>query len=215
MRRLVLLLGLALAACASEPEPAADAPPAPAPAPPADSGLAGDTAAASDAPLAGDSILVGDPPTWVPGPLHAPPSDWTVGIVDVQREAHTALLRAVREGTHEGFVRVVFEFDARVPGYHVEYVDRPVRQCGSGEPVPIEGDAWLAVRLRPAAAHTEAGAPTVTERDRRPGDDLLRQLTLTCDFEADVTWVLGLAAPNGYRMAELRGPPRLVLDVQR
>jgi hypothetical protein len=216
-RRLVLLLVLPLAACASEPEP----PTAISPPPPAGASAGGDSAgaedpvAAGDSALTGDSILVGDPPTWVPGPLHAPPSDWTAGIVDVARDdAPAAVLRDVRTGVHDGFVRVVFAFDARVPGYHVEYVDRPVYHCASGEPVPIAGDAWLAVRFRIAAAHTEAGEATVAERDRRLDGPLLRQLTLTCDFEGDVTWVLGLSSPNRYRLAELRDPPRLVLDVR-
>ena len=126
-----------------------------------------------------------------------------------------ATLQAVREGAHAGFVRIVFEFSEQVPGYHLEYVDEPVRQCGSGEPVPVAGDAWLEVRLHPAVAHTEVGAPTVAERDRPLGSPPFRQLTLTCDFEGYVTWVLGLAEPNRYRVATLDDPPRLVLDVRR
>src|SRR5690606_25597589 len=172
---LALLLGLTLVACASEPEvEPPTAPPSPAP---ADTTRA--EAPAEDSTLAGDSILVGDPPTWVPGPLHAPPADWTAGVVDVARDdTPAAVLRDVRAGTHDDFVRVVFAFDGRVPGYHVEYVDRPVYHCASGEPMAIAGDAWLAVRFRIAAAHTEAGEATVAERDRRLGGPLLRQLTL-------------------------------------
>ncbi len=50
---------------------------------------------------------------------------WTAGIIDRPRpESPTATLSAVRSGTHEGFDRVVFEFDARVPGYHIEYTAR-------------------------------------------------------------------------------------------
>jgi hypothetical protein len=126
-----------------------------------------------------------------------------------------ALLQAVRTGRHAGFDRVVFAFDAgALPGYHLEYVDRPVRNCGEGRVVPIEGDAWLQVRLTPANAHTEEGRPTVAPRERRPALPVLREPELTCDFEADVTWVLGLAAPNPYRVLELRYPPRLVVDVR-
>lgn len=125
------------------------------------------------------------------------------------------VLQAVRTAAHPGFDRVVFEFDASaLPGYHIEYIDRPVRQCGSGDPVEMAGDGWLEVRMSPAYAHTETGKPTVAERERLPDLPVLRELESTCDFEAVVTWVLGVASPNAYRVLELADPPRLAVDVQ-
>jgi hypothetical protein len=116
---------------------------------------------------------------------------------------------------HVGFDRAVFEFEGTtVPGYHVEYVDRPVRQCGSGEPVAVEGDGWLEVRLTPAQAHTEAGAPTVPQREYRLPHPVLRELQAKCYFEAVVTWVLWVASPNRYRVREISDPARLVVDVR-
>jgi hypothetical protein len=55
---------------------------------------------------------------------------------------------------------------------------------------------------------------TVAERERKPALPVLQELELTCDFEADVTWVLGVRTPNKYRVMELQGPTRLVVDVQ-
>jgi hypothetical protein len=141
----------------------------------------------------------------------------TAGIVEKRRDdVEPALLRDVRTARHDGFDRVVFEFEgSNIPGYHVEYVDRPVRQCGSGEPVPVAGDAWLLVRTTPANAHTDAGQPTVKERERNLDLPNLKELELICDFEAEVSWVLGLASPNRYRVLELSNPPRLVVDVKQ
>lgn len=143
------------------------------------------------------------------------PENWTAGIVEKERsELPPALLRAVRTAEQEGFDRVVFEFAEAVPGYHIEYVDHPVRQCGSGEVMDVAGDGWLQVRLLPAQAHTEAGETTVAERERHLGFVVLRELESACDFEADVTWILGVASPNPYRILELADPPRLVVDVR-
>jgi hypothetical protein len=140
---------------------------------------------------------------------------WTAGIMDRPRpDSSTATLVAVRTGTHSGFDRVVFEFDERIPGYHIEYIDRPVRKCGSGNTTPIAGDGWLEVRMSPTRAHTEEGGSTVTERERMPNLAVLAELELTCDFEAVVTWVLGVESPNRYRIHELTDPPRLVVDVR-
>lgn len=139
---------------------------------------------------------------------------WTAGATQVRRGSG-ATLRAVRTAQNAGWDRVVFEFDgAQVPGYHVEYVDRPVRKCGSGDEAQVAGQGWLEVRITPARAHDEAGQVTVAQRERKLSLPVLKELELTCDFEADVTWVLGVASPNRYRVSELSGPARLVVDVQ-
>jgi hypothetical protein len=165
-------------------------------------------------------------PTATPSPGEAAPEPGehqeedfrgTVGAVEKEGGGVApALLRVVRTASREKFDRVVFEFEgARLPGYHVEYVDRPVRQCGSGEVVPVAGDAWLRVRLTPANAHTEAGEATVKDRARRLNYPNLKELKSLCDFEAEVEWVLGLASPNRYRVLELTNPARLVIDVKK
>lgn len=124
------------------------------------------------------------------------------------------MLEAVRAARDAGRDRVVFEFRGAVPGFHLEYVDQPVRDCGAGDVRAIEGDGWLEVRLSPANAHTEQGEPTVRDRELHPGLPIVREIELTCDFEAVVTWVLGTASPNPYRVFELADPPRLVIDIE-
>jgi hypothetical protein len=125
------------------------------------------------------------------------------------------VLRDVRAARQKGFDRVVFEFRGRrLPGYRVEYVDKPVGQCGSGEVASIAGDGWLRVRLLPAQAHTKAGEATVKNREQRLRLGVLREMESTCDFEAEVEWVLGVASPNRFRVLELSNPTRLIVDVK-
>lgn len=151
-----------------------------------------------------------------PGDTSAADFLGTAGIVEKSRaDLRPVTLREVRTALHPGFDRIVFEFaGAELPGYHLEYIDKPVRQCASGEVVSIAGDGWLQVRLVPAQAHTESGEPTIGERERRLDYPVLRELESTCDFEGHVEWVLGVASPNRYRALELAGPPRLVVDVR-
>ncbi|MGM0433838.1 MAG: AMIN-like domain-containing (lipo)protein [Pseudomonadota bacterium] len=142
-------------------------------------------------------------------------SEWTAGIIDqAQSDAPVSKLVAVRTTTHDGFDRVVLEFDERVPGYHTEYIDQPIRKCGSGKVTQMAGDGWLELRMYPANAHTSEGQPTIAERERMLDLPVLSELELTCDFEAVVTWVLGVESPNRYRVRELSGPPRLVIDIK-
>lgn len=214
MRLCLIAFTLALSACAGQEPPAPNASSAPTEAvrhePSRTARPAGGLVNGSD------SMLVGDPPILVAGPLSQLPGDWTVRTTDVPSAREGAsTLRAVRTGEHDGFDRAVFAFDGDVlPGVHIEYVDRPSRACGSGESVWLEGEGWLAVRFEPARAHNEAGEATLPARGETPALAALREWALICDFEADVTVVLGLTAPAGYRTAVLQAPLRLVVDVR-
>ena len=141
---------------------------------------------------------------------------WTAGIVDVQRPAAGAVtLVGVRAASHAGYDRVVFEFaGGDRPWIHVEYVDRPVLDCGAGEVVPLAGDAWLLVRFYPMNAHDESGQPTAGPREHAFRLPIVIEAKRTCDFEAVVEYVMGVTSPNRYRVIELTGPPRVVVDVR-
>jgi hypothetical protein len=139
----------------------------------------------------------------------------TTEVVSPPSPIDPVVLRDVRAAGQTTFDRVVFEFaTAPLPGYRIAYADDPVRDCGSGETVNVRGASRLTVRLSPAQAHTEQGIATVKELERHLALPVLQELELTCDFEADVSWVLGLAARRPYRVSELAAPPRLVVDIQ-
>jgi hypothetical protein len=175
------------------------------------------------APAAG-SAAGGTAPTPAPAPgasADLPPEDpknreWTAGKVELKRRPGMPVtLRSVRAGQHADYDRVVFEFDgSQLPGYRLEYVDKPIIQCGSGDPTPVAGQGWLQVTLTPARGHDDKGQATVAERELKPSLPVLLELERTCDFEGEVTWVLGNKSPKKYRVMELRGPTRLVVDVQ-
>jgi hypothetical protein len=213
LRWIVVLFALVAPACERQASPAPASTPPAAAAPPA-------------APPVATAPVAAAPPSPAPVPAAAPAPaseeplpdalaklEKTAGIVDVKREGEPAVLNSVRAAKNSGFDRVVFEFRDRVPGYHLEYIDKPVRDCGAGDVKPIAGDAWLEVRFYPAYAHTEAGQPTVAEREISPALPIVREIERTCDFEAVVTWVIGAASPNRYRRFELESPPRLVIDI--
>lgn len=160
------------------------------------------------------SVEVPDDPTVA---VVSPELSWTVGIVESADSppAVSAVLRELREGRHAGFDRMVFEFENGViPGYQVEYVDRPVRRCSDGEPVPLPGDGYLRIRMQPARAHTSAGTPTIHRDERKYRLPVLQQAEMICDAGETLEWVLATAVPNGYRVIELSDPARLVIDIR-
>lgn len=127
------------------------------------------------------------------------------------------MLTAVRSARHEGFDRIVFEFSSdSLSQYTIEYVEK-AENCGSGDEIPVTGSAVLSVLFRPAYAHDlDKGESTipVADRSRSPGFPAIKDIRMTCDFEADVEWALGVAAKNKYRVLELKNPTRLVIDVE-
>lgn len=121
----------------------------------------------------------------------------------------------VRVGQHTGYDRVVFEFKwGPMPSYHIEYIDKPAYSCGSGEAIWLEGDGWLSVHFSAAQAYDDQGRSTVNERVRQVKFLIIQEVQNTCDFEGEVTWVLGVSSPNAYRVLELKQPTRLVIDIK-
>lgn len=200
--------------------------------------LGGDTAAAGQPEAPGrmpafvltDSTPVTIPPTPAgtdttpaaatppaPTPGAAPQEAWTAGTTDrVRTMSGPVVLRDLRVGVNAGFDRLVLEFlGGSVPGYRVEYVDRPVHHCGSGEPLRVAGDGWLAITLRGTEAHDERGQSTVSPRERRLQMPVVKEYEFSCDFEGEVQVVLGVSSPNRYRVTELQNPTRLIVDVQQ
>lgn len=201
------LLLLLLAGCGGGPDRAGT--------PPNETGPAAATEAGASAAIDPSQERPGPEPTAEAADTAASPG-WTIGITRQEHPVDSvATVTAVRFARHPGFERLVIEFaGAALPGYAIEYVDEPVRQCGSGEAVRLRGDAVLQIRLEPARAHDEQGAATLSPRRWTPSFPVILEALLTCDFEAHVEVNLGVATPSSYRTMELSSPTRLVVDIR-
>ena len=144
----------------------------------------------------------------------APPFEGTRGPVTSEGDAAgTVMLVAVRAARHDGFDRAVWEFEGGIPAYTVEYVEPPILADGSGMEVEIAGEAYLKVTFRGANAHTEAGQPTIDVREIALDLPQVVELEQTGDFEAVVTWVIGLRGEADFTVTELEGPSRVVVEI--
>ena len=136
-----------------------------------------------------------------------------LALVAAPAGAQTApTLVDVRAGRHPGFDRVVFEFSGTVPEHRIEYVDQLV-QDGSGDPVPVAGAANLQVVFQGANAHDDGGAPTVSQRRVSPGLPAVKEVAQVGDFEAVVSYGIGVDRRRPIAVSTLSGPSRLVVDV--
>jgi len=121
----------------------------------------------------------------------------------------------IRLGRHQGYDRVVFEFDgAGTPGWDVRYTDAPSRQ-GSGEAVDLAGDAALQVTITGVGYPPDTGIAEYSgpQRVSGAGTEVVAEVFFDGTFEGITTALVGTEAETAFRVYLLERPTRVVLDV--
>jgi hypothetical protein len=143
----------------------------------------------------------------------------TAPVTGEAQVSETALLERVAVAGHDGYDRVVFQFRNGLPGYRVEYVEPPLREDGSGNVVELAGDAFVVVRMEPASGFdlsVPEGELIYTGPRRIAGDgtSVVQEVVRTGDFEAVLTWAIGLDGRVPFRVLTLDDPARIVVDFE-
>src|SRR5512135_1250065 len=121
-------------------------------------------------------------------------------------------LIGIRAAGHPGYDRVVFDFVGGIPAERSgAYVSRLIAD-GSGLPVPIAGRAILRMRFHRAAGHNEAGQPTAPAKVAFALPNVM-QLVEAGDYEGYLSYGIGLASRQPFRVFTLTGPDRVVVDI--
>lgn len=201
-----------LAGCGADDEPSGSATPTSSPA----------ATSASPSPSAGEPTSTGTATGGTDsdgGSLPVPTATTDVVKEDLPGATQTAVLTEIRVGAHTGYDRVVFELDGPLLGYAVRYVDT-LTQDGSGQPVEHEGDAALAVTMMGATLDTsfqvEPGqTPRTYDGPKRIAADLesVEEVVHSGDFEATLSFGIGVDQKAPFRVELLSSPTRLVVDV--
>lgn len=132
--------------------------------------------------------------------------DGTVGVANIVD---------VRVGTHDGYDRVVFEFEQGTPELTLDRAKPPFTQDASGLPMQVAGDSFLGLVMRGGSKQTDAGTSSYDgPTDISPDLPALVHLIEGGDFERQSTWYLGLTGESCVRVLLLDAPPRLVIDVE-
>lgn len=147
--------------------------------------------------------------------------------VDETDREGAGVISDVRIASHEGFDRFVLEFTDEldtggidladsVPGYSVEFIElSEAQECGSGFQAEAEGNAFLRVTLpRGYVYNPETGQGTVEPLEITTDYQVVREAEEICGFEGMSVWLIGVESEQPFRIAELAGPARLVIDIQ-
>jgi hypothetical protein len=145
------------------------------------------------------------------GPLAATVSAGQANRVHAAATAPAQLI-AIRAAHHPGFDRVVFEFSGLPPSrQQVRYVNRLIADP-SGHPIPIAGRAILAVSFFPASAHSASGTSSGPDRTAFALPNVM-SLVRAGDFEAVLSYGIGLTERAPVHVVTLTHPSRVVIDI--
>jgi hypothetical protein len=171
---------------------------------------AGPSAAASEAPTSGAPVPTTEPVA------SDELEDFTCDLPIVEDgSVAVANIVDVRVGTHDGYDRVVFEFEQGTPELTLDRAEPPFNADGSGLPIEVDGESFLGIVMRGGTKQTESGTSSYDgPTDIAPGFPTLVHLVEGGDFERQSTWYLGLTDEACVRLLLLDGPPRLVIDVE-
>jgi hypothetical protein len=131
-------------------------------------------------------------------------------------------LTDVRVGAHNGFDRIVFQFEepdpnpagnGGIPHFQIKTAKPPFTEDPSDLPIDVEGDAFDRIVFQGASGYDFDGNATYDgPRRLTPGFGTLAQVVEGGDFEATMTWILGLSRPTCWQITALHDPVRLVID---
>jgi hypothetical protein len=142
-------------------------------------------------------------------------------VSPVLQDRPTMYLTDVELDVEDCVERVIFKFEPSEPGPGYDVSFRPAEvaknQDGSGKSLEIAGEDFLVVRLFPAMTATIDGEnvePTYDGPRSIPAPTdakLLREVAMTGDFEAQVTWAIGL--DNEYPFTVTASDDELVVEI--
>ena len=123
------------------------------------------------------------------------------------------ILVAIRAAHHHGHDRIVFQFKGGLPtGRHARYVKHVI--APSGKAVRVVGSATLNVWFDPANGHYANGHLSFGPLRRTYALPGVIQVVEAEDFEAVLSFAIGVARREPFHMFTLTNPSRVVVDVK-
>lgn len=170
-------------------------------------------------PSADPSASAAPSATVEPAPSDGLPAftcDLPVSLVAAGSDFHPLVAQDIRLGTHEGYDRVVFEYDGGTPSLEMDRAQPPYHRDPSGLPLEVSGSVVYRITLHGATKYDQQTGeqPYQGPTDFEPGYTQIVQFVESGDFEATHSWYLGVKGGTCLRAFQLTDPSRIVIDVQ-
>lgn len=145
----------------------------------------------------------------VPGGYSADPTDTFTGTTSRLRTTD------IRVGSHDGFDRVVFEYEGDgPPEFSAGYTD-DVRQQTSGNPMEVPGAKALQIIVHGTSLDETPEAKYAGKQNLNLASGSIKSVVNGGSFEGVSQFFIGVDAQKPYKVTVLQNPTRLVVDVQK
>lgn len=129
-----------------------------------------------------------------------------------------AFLKDVRVGTHEGYDRVTFEFEAAtgVPRFQLDPAAPPFTKDPSDEPMKVDGSKFARIIFH-GGSGVDIGTAGFREtytgpNEFKPAHPVLLEAEEQGDYEATLSWLFGFSRDSCWKVSEMTDPLRAVID---
>lgn len=121
----------------------------------------------------------------------------------------------IRVGSHDGYDRLVIEFEGTgTPEFHAGYSDDP-RQQASGNPLDVPGAAPFELVVHGTSLDMSMDAKYAGQTDLGLASGSISSVVNGGTFEANSQYFVGLDSQRPYKVTALENPTRLVVDFQK
>lgn len=142
--------------------------------------------------------------------------DLPVSLVAADSDFHPLVTQDIRLGTHDGYDRIVFEYDGGTPYLEMDIARPPFVRDPSGLPLEVSGSVVYRITLTGATKYDQQTGeqPYQGPTDFEPGYTQIVEFVESGDFEATHSWYLGINSDACVRVFALADPSRIVIDVR-
>lgn len=138
-------------------------------------------------------------------------------------EPTRAYLRSVSVTEKDGRDEIVFQFETAqdspggVPEFQLARAAPPFRTAGEGREMDVKGHLFYELVFHGASgANVEGEEVVITYRgpkEFKPEYEVLTEMEQSGDFEATLSWVLGLDQPSCPKLTTAESPPSLTIEL--
>ena|SRR5437879_6260885 len=141
---------------------------------------------------------------------------WTMTAVSRAGNSEATIsLKSVRVAKNDGYDRIVFEFTGGVPRYKIKYEKSGTFMTTGEEKIKVGGKYFIDINLQSLPYPESGSEPDIKIPKGNHKLQAFNEIKEIEWFEGVREFGIGLNSKHGFRVQQLSGPLRLVIDFKQ